>query len=72
MGKEGEMAGKILAVILIIVVLVFVAQNIEVVKVYFLTWEISMPRALMIFATLIVGIIVGWLARRPKKKGEKK
>ena len=61
------MAGKILAVILIILVLIFVFQNIEIVKVTFLAWDISMPRALMIFVTLIIGIIVGRLARRPKK-----
>jgi uncharacterized integral membrane protein len=67
MGKEVMMAGKILAVILVILVLIFVFQNIEVVKVSFLAWDISMPRALMIFATLIIGIIVGRLARRPKK-----
>ncbi len=70
MGKEIIMAGKILAAILFILVLIFVFQNIEVVKVSFLVWDISMPRALMIFAVLIAGIIVGWLARRPKKKRE--
>ena len=62
------MVGKILAAILFVLVLIFVFQNIEVVKVSFLTWDIAMPRALMVFATLIVGIIIGWLARRPKKK----
>ena len=69
MGKEVMMADRIFAVILIILVLVFVLQNIEVVKVSFLAWDISMPRALMIFGALIIGIIVGWLARRPKRKG---
>lgn len=66
------MAGRILAAILIILVLVFVFQNIEVVKVSFLAWDVSMPRALLVFATLIVGIIVGWLARRPKAKAKEK
>jgi lipopolysaccharide assembly protein A len=46
--------------ILVLVVLIFLAQNVEVVKVSFLFWEISMSRALLLFFSLLIGFIIGW------------
>ena len=40
--------------------LIFLAQNIQVVTVSFLLWEISMSRAVLIFFTLLIGFIIGW------------
>jgi putative membrane protein len=40
--------------------LIFLAQNIEVVTVSFLFWEMSMSRAVLIFFTLLIGFIIGW------------
>ncbi len=62
------MAKTIIFVILIALVVVFVFQNIEVVEVRLLVWKVSMSRALMLFGTLLIGIIAGWLLRRPKHK----
>jgi uncharacterized integral membrane protein len=49
-----------LVVILVCLALIFVAQNIQVVTVSFLFWEISMSRAVLIFFALLIGFIIGW------------
>jgi uncharacterized integral membrane protein len=50
-----------IAAILFFFALIFVAQNIEVVTVRFLFWEMSMSRAVLLFFSLLIGFIVGWL-----------
>ncbi|MHC4458575.1 MAG: lipopolysaccharide assembly protein LapA domain-containing protein [Planctomycetota bacterium] len=60
----------IIFVILVALVLTFVVQNMQVVEVKFLAWTISMSRALMIFGTLIIGIIAGWLLNFPRRRQE--
>jgi len=49
-----------LVVILVCLALIFVAQNIDVVTVSFLFWEISMSRAILLFFSLLIGFIIGW------------
>jgi len=49
-----------LVVVLVVLALIFVAQNIEVVTVIFLFWEISMSRAMLLFFSLLTGFIIGW------------
>ena len=49
-----------LVVVLVVLALIFVAQNIEVVTVSFLFWEISMSRAMLLFLSLLTGFIIGW------------
>lgn len=49
-----------LVAILAFFALVFVAQNIDVVTVSFLFWEISMSRAILLFFSLLIGFIIGW------------
>ena len=51
-----------LVAILALFVLIFLTQNVEVVKVSFLFWEISMSRAVLLFFSLLIGFIIGWLA----------
>lgn len=41
-------------------VLAFVAQNIDVVTVRCLFWEMSMSRAVLIFFSVLSGFIIGW------------
>ena len=43
--------------------LIFIAQNIQVVTVSFLFWEISMSRAVLIFFALLTGFVIGWFLR---------
>jgi uncharacterized integral membrane protein len=52
---------KLLAVIAALSLLVvFVAQNYEVVEIKFLFWTVKASRAIVLFLTLITGLIVGW------------
>lgn len=39
---------------------IFVAQNIAVVKVDFLAWSFSIPSSLLIIFTLLSGFLLGW------------
>ena len=56
---------------LIAVVLIFVLQNTQVVEFRFLVWTFPISRALMLFGTLAVGIIAGWLLTFPKRRQQK-
>jgi len=59
--EDKEMNFKIILVtILAGICLIFLAQNIQVVTVSFLSWEISMSRAVLIFFTLLIGFVIGW------------
>ena len=63
-----------IVVILAGIVLIFLAQNIQVVTVSFLFWEMSMSRAVLILFTLLIGFVIGWFLnsylsyRRDKKE----
>jgi uncharacterized integral membrane protein len=63
------MGKTIVFVILAVLILLFVIQNTQVVETKFLVWTISMSRSLLLLGTFIIGVIAGWLVRRPKRKG---
>ena len=46
----------------------FIVQNAEVVQVRFLFWSAQASRAIIIVATFVVGIIVGWVSGRVRKR----
>jgi uncharacterized integral membrane protein len=50
-----------LVAILAFIVLIFLAQNIDVVTVKFLFWELPMSRAILLFFSLLTGFIIGWI-----------
>ena len=62
------MIRNILFACLIAFVLIFVVQNTQVVEFKFLVWTISISRALMLFGTLAIGFIAGWLLTLPRGK----
>ena len=62
------MIRNIIFLCLIGVVVIFVLQNTQVVEVRFLFWTILMSRALILFATLAIGLIGGWLLTLPKRR----
>ena len=64
------MLRTLIFICLIVFVLIFVVQNTQVVDFRFLVWTISMSRALMLFGTLAIGFIAGWLLRVSKQKKE--
>jgi uncharacterized integral membrane protein len=63
------MGKTIVFVILAALILLFVIQNTQVVETRFLVWTISMSRSLLLLGTFIIGVIAGWLVRRPKHRG---
>ncbi len=53
---------KIISILVrIVLVVLFIVQNISVVKITFLFWSIQMSRALLVFFLLAIGIAIGWL-----------
>jgi len=48
---------------LLLLVMIFIVQNAAIVTIRFLVWEIDLPRSLMIFMTLLVGVLSGWFTR---------
>ncbi|MFC1704044.1 LapA family protein [Candidatus Omnitrophota bacterium] len=63
------MSGKLMVVIvLLLLLIIFILQNYEVVKIQFLFWSVQTSRALILFVTLLVGIVVGWSIAYIKKE----
>ncbi len=62
------MVKSVIFVILAVLILLFVIQNTQVVETRFLVWTISMSRSLLLLGTFIIGVIAGWLVRRPKHR----
>lgn len=63
------------ATIVAILVIIVVLQNTQTVETKLLLVTITMPRAVLLFVTLLVGFSLGlitatWLSRRPPKKQE--
>ena len=58
----------IVILVLIALVVILVIQNVKVVEVQFFFWKVSMSRALMLFGTLLIGLISGLLLRRTRSK----
>jgi len=52
----------IVILILLLFLVIFTAQNYEVVKIKFLLWSFTTSRAIVIFSTLIVGLLIGWIS----------
>ncbi|MFH1458300.1 MAG: LapA family protein [Candidatus Omnitrophota bacterium] len=51
----------ILVLILLLHLVIFAVQNYEIVKIQFLFWSFRTSRAIVIFSTLFIGIIIGWI-----------
>ncbi|MFC1624398.1 lipopolysaccharide assembly protein LapA domain-containing protein [Candidatus Omnitrophota bacterium] len=52
----------IIVLILMLILVIFTTQNYEVVDIRFLLWSFSTSRAIIIFGTLVIGIIIGWVS----------
>ena len=50
----------ILVLVLSSLAVLFIAQNVAMVRISFLFWKASMSSALLIFFTLVVGFLLGW------------
>ena len=63
----------LLVLILAGLVVIFIIQNVAIVDVQFFTWSVSIPRSLLIFIVLGVGIMMGWFFKsftKLQKKSE--
>jgi uncharacterized integral membrane protein len=58
----------IVVLILLLLLVIFTAQNYEVVKIQFLFLSFETSRALIIFTTLFIGIVIGWILALLKKE----
>lgn len=56
------MKGKFIAgLILLVPVLIFAVQNSNPIEVRFIQWEFAVPLALLVYASLVIGIVLGIL-----------
>jgi uncharacterized integral membrane protein len=53
----------IVALVVFVLVVIFAAQNSEVVPVKFLFWSVAMSRATLLFLVFAAGLGSGWLLR---------
>jgi len=53
----------VLWLVLLAIVVLFVAQNAQVVEVRFLFWRLAMSQALLLIFVLAAGFSLGWLLR---------
>jgi uncharacterized integral membrane protein len=53
----------IIGIILGAVVVLFIAQNLEVVEITFIAWTLSVSRAIVVLFIFLFGLIIGWLAK---------
>ena len=51
---------KVIYLSLLALLAIFILQNMTLVKVGFLFWEITMPRSVILAVTLVIGIIIGF------------
>lgn len=62
------MKTKIIIIILLAVLLIiFVLQNTEMVLIKFWFWDLSIPRALLLFVCFAMGLIVGLMVPSSQK-----
>ena len=57
----------VLVLILLLLLVIFAVQNYEIVKIQFLFWSFQTSRAIVIFSTLFIGIIIGWITSLIKR-----
>ncbi len=58
----------VIGLVLVALVLVFTIQNREIVTVEFLLWDLSLPRAVMIFVVFLIGALAGFLLPRSRRR----
>lgn len=61
----------IIALALLALVLIFALQNVAPVEVQFLLWGFALPRSLLIFLVLLVGVMAGWFLRAAMRRAGK-
>ena len=57
----------ILVITLLLLLVIFTAQNYQIVKIRFLFWSFQTSRAIIMFSTLFMGIVIGWITSLVKR-----
>jgi len=58
----------VIIIVLAVFLIIFVLQNTEVVVVKFWFWDASIPRALLLFVTFAIGLIIGFMVPSTRKR----
>ena len=58
----------VIGLVLVALVIVFTIQNLEIVTARFLLWDLSLPRAVMIFVVFLIGALAGFLLPRGRRR----
>lgn len=58
----------VVIVVLTVLLIIFVLQNTENVVVHFWFWDLNLPRALLLFVTFAVGLIIGLMVPTNRKE----
>ena len=61
----------VIIIVLAVLLIIFVLQNTEIVVVNFWFWDLSLPRALLLFVTFAMGLIIGLIVPSTKKSSQK-
>jgi lipopolysaccharide assembly protein A len=67
MAKNKRQFHLTLGIFGIVLVVIITLQNAEVVSLNFLIWQIQMSRIILILATLIIGILLGYILKTFRK-----
>lgn len=57
----------LLVSILLLLLVIFTAQNYQIVEIKFLFWSFKTSRAIILFSTLLTGIVTGWVTTLIRK-----
>ena len=60
----------VIIIVLAVLLIIFVLQNTAIVTINFWFWELSIPRALLLFVCFALGLIIGLIIPSSRKKVE--
>ena len=54
---------KLISILILVgLAVLFIIQNVAIVEIQFIVWSLRLPRSLMMFLMLVLGILIGWFA----------
>jgi len=57
-------AKTIITLVLVVLLLIVLIQNTQVISLHLLFWKISMSQIILIFLTLLIGLIAGYIVAK--------
>ena len=60
----------VIIIVLAVLLIIFVLQNTEIVVVKFWFWDLSLPRALLLFVCFAMGLIIGLIIPSSEKSSQ--